>query len=1128
MRRLLPLLTVLAVGVVASTPSLMLSPPTASANGVISFVGPITDNYKTWHPRTGTDNRTSLLFTAVTVGATTYVVSDATRAAYGTALGAPTEWHASGGIPLSTSADGPTVARLRFDHDGANAWSYFRLWPDGTFGPLMTIDRPTFVADSNAAVQGTFTLRTTGGDLLGSRVVNYRYDAGVAALPETSSEWNGPLGRWYVGADLSAPTPLNWPASIALAGAPGGAHQAEIDVVADEPSTVYVAPVDIAGLAIPRSDTAVNLAWTPAGAGRPTSAAGTGAWRPVTVDVPAGTYSVQATGTCATACRFDFAPQALTPATSTIEAGAAVEPQYQPDAEVRPAGGAWAGDGVFNATGAGQSVTAAIPLGSSRDFEVRVTNDGNVTDTFGLADARAGTHTAFEYTWRYEGADVTTQVHDDGWFLVDDVPVGASRTLQLSVTAVSTVGATATYGLHAYHSPANAGIKDVVTFQLSATEADTGSGGTYVRPAGAPEVPIQACSRWASPSGNDANPGTQASPVLSLNRLTAVLAPGQTGCLEDGSTIVTPFQSYLGVMSGGSPGLPKIIRPETPGERATVISPDKFLVSSTQSDLILMDIDLRGSETVGGGNLVQINGDRVMLDGVDISWPRNICLGVGSSTDPAEDFVLIDSRIHECGTTHVNNPADPGGAHGAYLQYVRDGADADDWGAIIYNSLFDHNDARGLQLYPDVDDVLVDHVVLYGNGSNLNIGADSTAVRSEGNRISNSILANSVLPFDDPVNPNPTSSNDVVGYFPGGGHNGAGNVIVDSCLSNTVRPGLLFAVTSNGDSLVRQNVTQNQPPNFVNVAARDFRLTTASTCQGMGLTDITRLPLGITTDPPQAPAAPTGVSAAPGDRRLTITWNAPSTDGGSPITSYTATAAPGGASCGWTTGARTCTITELTNGTRYSVTVTSTNQAGTSSPSAAATATPRTVPGAPTQVGASPGDRTARVTWSAPASNGGAAITGYTATASPGGATCTSSAAARACTIGGLSNGTDYSVTVRATNAAGTGPAGTAATSVRPRHTPGAPTNVSVTPGRRSVQVSFSPPRSNGGSPITSYTARCTSTNGGKTGMRTLTRRTITVAGLTPGKRYTCQVRATNSAGPGPFTAKSRVVVVRS
>ena len=95
---------------------------------------------------------------------------------------------------------------------------------------------------------------------------------------------------------------------------------------------------------------------------------------------------------------------------------------------------------------------------------MRVTNTGSATDTFGLADARACTHTAFTYRWRYEGTDVTSQVHDEGWFLLADVPVGASRVLELTVTAAPTaaVGTGAQYFLHAYHSPSSAGIKDVV------------------------------------------------------------------------------------------------------------------------------------------------------------------------------------------------------------------------------------------------------------------------------------------------------------------------------------------------------------------------------------------------------------------------------------------------------------------------------------------------------------------------------------------------------------------------------------------------------------------------------------------------------------------------------------------
>ncbi len=92
-------------------------------------------------------------------------------------------------------------------------------------------------------------------------------------------------------------------------------------------------------------------------------------------------------------------------------------------------------------------------------------------------------------------------------------------------------------------------------------------------------------------------------------------------------------------------------------------------------------------------------------------------------------------------------------------------------------------------------------------------------------------------------------------------------------------------------------------------------------------------------------------------------------------------------------------------------------------------------PGAPTGLTLTPGNAQLAATWTAPASTGGSAITGYTATASPGGATCTTTGTS--CTITALTNGTTYTVTVTATNAAGTGPASTAATGTPYSCTPG-------------------------------------------------------------------------------------------
>lgn len=135
-----------------------------------------------------------------------------------------------------------------------------------------------------------------------------------------------------------------------------------------------------------------------------------------------------------------------------------------------------------------------------------------------------------------------------------------------------------------------------------------------------------------------------------------------------------------------------------------------------------------------------------------------------------------------------------------------------------------------------------------------------------------------------------------------------------------------------------------------------------------------------------------------------------------------------------TTGVCTVSGTTLTFVTAGSCTIDA-DQAGNASTNAAPTVS-RTftvnavVPGAPIIGTATAGDTQADVAFAAPASNGGATITGYTVTANPGGATGTG--AGSPITVTGLTNGISYTFTVTATNSAGIGAASGASNSITP------------------------------------------------------------------------------------------------
>ncbi|HRE00746.1 MAG TPA: fibronectin type III domain-containing protein, partial [Ilumatobacteraceae bacterium] len=106
----------------------------------------------------------------------------------------------------------------------------------------------------------------------------------------------------------------------------------------------------------------------------------------------------------------------------------------------------------------------------------------------------------------------------------------------------------------------------------------------------------------------------------------------------------------------------------------------------------------------------------------------------------------------------------------------------------------------------------------------------------------------------------------------------------------------------------------------------------------------------------------------------------------------------------------------------------------------------------PTDVGGNGGDGQIVLHWSAPIEVAGRApITGYVATATPGGATCAT--ATTTCTISGLSNGAPYTVTVYAVSGGGPGPVSEPSAPL----TPTAPPTVTVTAGSGQSDPSNTP-----------------------------------------------------------------------
>jgi titin len=286
----------------------------------------------------------------------------------------------------------------------------------------------------------------------------------------------------------------------------------------------------------------------------------------------------------------------------------------------------------------------------------------------------------------------------------------------------------------------------------------------------------------------------------------------------------------------------------------------------------------------------------------------------------------------------------------------------------------------------------------------------------------------------------------------------------------------------------------------------------------------------IETTPLGPPDVPGGLDAAAAAGQVGLTWTAPSATGGSMITDYIVQQSTDGTT--WTTvsdGVSTATettVSGLTNGTGYEFRVAAVNVVGAGPWSSAVQTTPAGTPEPPSALLATAGAGRARLTWTAPDSNG-SPLTDYIVQRSTDGATWTTIrdgvSTATATTVSGLTNGTRYQFRVAAANGVGAGP-WSSPVQATPVAKPGRPSALRATAGVGRVRLTWTAAASNG-SPITDYIVqraigrRWITVNDG---VRTAPSATVT--GLTNGTSYRFRVAAKNAVGQGAWSAAVRAI----
>ena len=306
------------------------------------------------------------------------------------------------------------------------------------------------------------------------------------------------------------------------------------------------------------------------------------------------------------------------------------------------------------------------------------------------------------------------------------------------------------------------------------------------------------CSLWAAPTGADTNPGTKASPFLSLDKLAKSLVPGQTGCVPPGAT----FGKREAITAGGRSGKGRITITTAPGGPRALLANGIETTQATRY-LTLTNLDL----TAANGSAPPNVSGTVVLRGYSTALTRSL-VGPGTLKEEGRSCVVLEharAAVIDGNVLHDCNGASPGQYGAGVLAAISAGA------RIVDNVVYGNEGGDGIAFSPNAQFSVARRNLIVDNGGGIYFGGD-TKTASRGNRVEQNVIARS-----DKV---------VVhsAYAASGSPVGSGNVVKGNCIWGSraqAASGAGFAMFGN----------RKVNPRVVKRIAGGYRLSSSSPCK---------------------------------------------------------------------------------------------------------------------------------------------------------------------------------------------------------------------------------------------------------------------------------------------------------